>query len=191
MNKNIINGLIRNEKSKKCRRDGFVPGVLYGVDVEKTMSVKFDKTELIRCFKKYGMNSGLWVKIQDKKEYVLLKEVQRDIVTGHIIHVDMQAVSKDEVIKHNIPLFFTGKEELEHNGFLLETFASEIKVSGKVKYLPESINIDVSHMNPGNRINVSDIKVDDNVKICNDIDENLASISDSKNLNNDLEDEVV
>lgn len=181
MGKFLLEGSVRNEKAKKCRRHDFVPGIIYGSEIKDSIPVKFNKPDFIRYINKYGSSSSLWIKVGNEEEYVLMKQIQRDIVSNEIIHVDMQAVSKNEVIKHIIPLVFNGREQLDHKGYLLQTFNTEIELVGKVGILPDVINIDVSDKKPGDTISISDIKLDDEIRVNNELNEVVATISYNSN----------
>ncbi len=85
--------------------------------MKESIKVKFEVPSLLRYLNKAGINSRLWLNIGNKKEYVLIKEIQKESTTGEILNIDMQAVSHDEVIKNSIPVKFEGKEQLEHKGF--------------------------------------------------------------------------
>ncbi|EJO5348407.1 50S ribosomal protein L25 [Clostridium botulinum] len=172
-----MTAVIREKSGKKCRKEGFAPGVIYGTEIEEPIKVKFEIPSLLRYLNKSGINSRLWVDIGDKKEYVLIKEIQKESTTGEILNIDMQAVSHDEIIKNNIPVKFEGKEQLEHKGYLLEEFTPYIEVSGKVGILPEMIVVNIGKGEPGDNIKVSDINLDDGIKIYTDPEELLATVS--------------
>ncbi|HBJ2611349.1 TPA: 50S ribosomal protein L25 [Clostridium botulinum] len=172
-----LTAIVREKSGKKCRKEGFAPGIIYGAEMKESIKVKFEVPSLLRYLNKAGINSRLWLNIGNKKEYVLIKEIQKEPTTGEILNIDMQAVSHDEVIKNSIPVKFEGKEQLEHKGFLLEEFTPYIEVAGKVGILPEIIVVSVGENEPGDNIKVSDIKLDEDIKLYTAPEELLATVS--------------
>lgn len=193
----LLQVMDRKESSKKARKNGFVPAVIYGEGFEHGMPVKLEALKLIKALKNQGATPRFSVIINQAEKEVLVKEIQRDPITGQILHLDMQVLSKNKRIKMKVPVVLTGREILERNNLILEVFNSEIEVSGPANKLPESFSIDVSEMKAGDIITAGDIKLmDEDIHLHTPADETLAvisvpkqSIADNENDENSNENE--
>ncbi|PPK48262.1 50S ribosomal protein L25 [Clostridium algidicarnis] len=175
---NIL-ALERSSNAKKIRREGFIPGIIYGQDFE-AKSVQFDFLELNKLLKDNTKTSRFKVNIGNSSTRCIVKEIQRDSATGKLIHIDMQSISENEEIKIKVPITFTGKRMIESKNLMIENYLTELELSGKMKYMPEGIEIDVEDKELGDKIIVSDIIIDSNLEVLDDKDEVVALISSAK-----------
>lgn len=176
-----INAILRTEKPKQVRKAGFIPGVIYGSGVDTSLPVKFSIKELNNFLQKNAYSTRLTVKIGDKRRICLIKEIQKDTVTDKVLHVSLQAVASDEVLKVKIPIIFQGKEELFKRQLLLEILQPEIVVETKLDTLPEFLEIDISDKQFDDKITIADLTPADGVKIVNGSDELIAIVTSLKN----------
>ncbi len=159
-----LNASVR-EASKKFREPGFVPGVVYGYNVETT-SVKFDEKDLRKAIVSGGANARVWVKIGRKaKKFGFIKEVQKKLLKDQIQHVDIQLVSKDQEINMSIPIQFKGVEQLRSKQLMLNIQKSDINAVGKMEYLPDSLEIDVSEMELNDAITIESFNLHNSVRV--------------------------
>lgn len=166
----------KTEKSKKIRRDGFTPGVIYGEGIEKGISIKFEMLKLKQILKNNILNAKLNLKLGSKTKYCIIKDFQRDPIGGNIIHVDFQAVSANENVKLKVPVVYNGIGLLESKRLALQINISDLELEGRVDSLPETIYVDVSTKKLGDKIHIKDLKLDSSIKIHADENENLAVI---------------
>lgn len=174
MSDTLLRAEERTEIARKVRNEGFVPGVMYGTGVEDGMPVKFDELDLNKVLKEQGMNPRMEIMMGDEKRNVLIKEVQRDPVRRNVIHVDLQAIAADEVIRTTIPIVFEGREEVEKRGLLLEVYLFEIEVSGPANIIPASITMDVKGFEMGDTVTMAEITLDSRIEPTTPLDEVLA-----------------
>ena len=160
----ILNAMERDEKPKKARREGFVPGVLNGPGANST-SVKFQSAELDRVIAKHGTNTKLWVKLDNEKKYGFIKEVQRHPVEEKVMHIAIQLVEKDQKVKRLLPITFNGQTKLEHRLLMLQILKPDIEVEGVVTQIPDEIIADVSKKNFNDDITAADFNIPADVKI--------------------------
>jgi large subunit ribosomal protein L25 len=160
----ILNAMERDEKPKKARREGFVPGVLNGPGANST-SVKFQSAELDRVIAKHGTNTKLWVKLDNEKKYGFIKEVQRHPVEEKVMHISIQLVEKDQKVKRLLPITFNGQTKLEHRLLMLQILKPDIEVEGVVTQIPDEIIADVSKKNFNDDITAADFNIPADVKI--------------------------
>ncbi|WP_125152959.1 50S ribosomal protein L25 [Clostridium rectalis] len=168
----------RKEKAKISRKKGLIPGIVYGKNTENLL-VSFQKTNLMNTLKSKGEKAKINLDLNGKKMRGIIKQVEREISTGNIIHIDIQSINKDEEVKWSIPISFSGKEALQNKDLYVQVYSNEIEVDGIVAQIPDNIEIDVSKMEFGQEIKVKDLKIDDSIKISKEEDAILAVITNA------------
>lgn len=159
----------RDEKVNKVRHDGEIPCILYGQNLDKSISAKITKREMINILN-YTDSSILNLNLNGDIKKCVIKELQRDPF-GNIIHIDFQCIKKGETIKLKVPVNFIGQGVLESRRLLIEDFISEIPLQGEASEIPQNIEINVSELEYGDQILVKDINIPKSVKA--DINEEL------------------
>lgn len=155
-------------KVKNLRRQGILPGNIYGKKVKST-AVQVDRISFQRLYDKVGETSIVNLKVEgEKKERpVLISNVQYHPVTDEPIHVDFHQVSLKEEVEAAIPLRFIGDAPavVAKTGALL-TPVAQIEVKALPTDLPDFIKVDVSKLGElDQEIKVKDLKVDKKVKV--------------------------
>jgi large subunit ribosomal protein L25 len=189
MAKAALKVMERTEKSKKVRRNGFTPGIIYGEGIKDGIPIKFEILKLRQLLKDNLTNAKLYVKLGEDNRYCIIKDIQRDPVSGSIIHVDMQAVSTDEIIKLKVPVIYNGLSNLELKRLALQIDVSELEVEGRVDVLPEAIHVDVGAKGLGDRITLKDLELEKAIKAHIDENEALAIIVAPKETADETEEE--
>ena len=177
MEKIVLNALERLEKSHKVRRKGFVPGVIYGEGLPGGVPIMFERSKIDNVLHKHGVNSKIWVKAGEDENLGIIKEIQRDPLTGATIHLDIQRISGNENITLRLPIIFSERHKLEERKLLLQINLSEIEVSGRADLLPEHVVIDVAKMNQGDIIKIKDLPLEKQIRIHHDANETVAVIT--------------
>jgi len=154
----------RTEKPQVSRRNGFVPGAIFGEGIDRGISVKFEQAQFAKVLKNHLKNAKLQLELGSTNRLCLVKEVQKDVVSGKILHVDFQAVSENEVIRLRIPINYEGVHQLESKKLLLLPNVTELEVEGTLSILPDSLNIDVSGKKPGDKIHAKDLNLAPGIK---------------------------
>ena len=175
----ILNAMERNEKPKKARRDGFVPGVLNGPGANST-SVKFQSAELDRVIAKHGTNAKVWVKLDDEKKYGFIKELQRHPIEEKIMHIAIQLVEKDQKVKRLLPITFNGQTELEHKLMMLQILKPDVEVEGVATLIPNEVTVDVARKKFNDDITSADFNIPAEVKILDPQGEVYAVVKNAK-----------
>lgn len=157
----------KKEDTKKLRKTGQIPGVIYGEFLDNTISIKMCNAELKRMIRKNNSGSIISISLDGKNLNCVVKEIQRNNLQ-EILHVDLQYVKPNEVIKMRIPVKFTGQSILESKRLLLETFSPFIDFQGDVEKIPESIEFNVSNMNFDDKVLVENINLPKDVVVLTD-----------------------
>lgn len=148
------------------RAAGRIPGILYGKDDTST-AISIDTREFDGVLRKHG--SGAFIldlKLEgqeDRDLKAIIKELQRDPVTSRILHVDLLHISMTQMISVNIPIHTVGTAIGVKEGGLLEHLCREIEVECQAASIPEDIKIDISELQKGDSIHVSDLVLPEGV----------------------------
>ncbi len=166
-------------KVKRLRREGWVPGVMYGHDFE-SVPLKFDKYDLREVLSQVGGSQLVNVRVAgaDEPEFALLREVQRDVITGDLLHVDFYRVMMTETITTEIPLLTVGESPVaeQKEGILLHGIA-EIEVECLPGDLVDAIEVDLTELTEvGKAILVDDLAVPSGIDVLTDPDEMIARL---------------
>jgi len=149
--------------SRSVRRDGFVPAVLYGGDTEPA-SIKIERGRfeaLIRT--PGGIHSVIDFKIPDQGEQIaLIREIQRDPISREVLHVDFQRIKAGEPVQVVVPLHISGTPVgVKMGGGVLEFVTREIDVRCLPRHIPGRWEVDVSALDVGDALHVSDLDLPD------------------------------
>ena len=120
---------------------------------------------------------------------VIVREVQREPVTGEIIHLDLQAIRRDEVLTLDVSLIIHGEDELASRRLIVNQNMDMILVKGPANKIPDSITIDLTGKEPDFRLNVGDLELEEGLELITDPDENLIIISESTTSQDLVDDE--
>jgi large subunit ribosomal protein L25 len=151
---------------KRMRKAGTIPAALYGRKVEPSSIQVHGKTFSKLLASSASDNILVSLKIAGEDQLALVQEVQHDYLRGGILHIDFHAVAADEEIHANVPVVTVGEAKGQKQGGMVEAIHHEIEVRCLPKDLPESIQIDVSHLEVGQGVHVSEIKFPEGVS-CN------------------------
>lgn len=151
---------------KILRKQGKLPGVLYGHDVA-TLEIELSERDFAKAFKSAGESTIVNLSVDGKTHPVLIHEVQHHYLTDQPIHVDFYAINMAEKIKVRVPLTFVGEAAaVKTMGGTLVKNLSEVEVECLPADLPHAIEVDISALNTfEDAIRVSDLKVDSKVII--------------------------
>lgn len=167
-----------NQPAKNLRREGKLPGVVYGKGKDTT-SVSLDRVEFEKAYREAGTSQIITLKIgEDGKKKVLVQEIDWHPVTGIPTHVDFYEISMKEKITTEVPLNFTGDSVavIEMSGTLV-TNRDNLEIECLPGDLPHEIEVDISPLVDFEAaILVKDIKIPQGVEVKNDPEEMVATV---------------
>lgn len=176
-----LKGVKRELKGKghlhELRRGQMIPSIVYGQGREP-LPIALEGRNLNRIFSHHG-SSGLFsleLEGEPRPILALVREVQRHPVNREINHLDFLEVSMTEKITSNVPIHIIGEEEITKQGAILQSGAKELEVACLPADLPESVTVDVSQLQIGEKITVADLAVEANVEKISDPDTVVAVI---------------
>jgi large subunit ribosomal protein L25 len=170
---NIINAEIREDvgkgASRRLRRGGKVPAVIYGGDRDP-VALTLDQDELLHAAEKEAFfSSVLEIQVGDKiKQQAVVRDMHRHPFKPLIMHIDFMRVSAKEAIRMSVPLHFVGEEESpagKASGVVIQHQLTDVEISALPKDLPEFIAVDLSRMDAGDAVMLSDIQLPEGVVI--------------------------
>ena len=153
--------------SRRLRRAGLVPGVIYGGRADPEM-ISVAHHELIQHLEHESFYSHILnVNLAGNRQQVVLKDLQRHPAKPFILHLDLQRVSADEKIRVHVPLHFINENQavgVKRGGVVSHHFA-DVEISCLPKHLPEFIEIDVTDLDQGDSIHLSEIQLPEGVDL--------------------------
>lgn len=162
------------KKVKRLRRQGLVPGVVYGGSLNGAIPVQVDRRELVKTLQVAGTTSLIQLEVNGENTALatLVREVQRDAISHEILHVDFQAVRMDEPIRVDVPVHIVGEAPPVKRGEAIVTQLIEtIDLEALPAQLPHEIVVDVSSLeNIGDLLTVGDLPLPPGVKVYTDPD---------------------
>jgi large subunit ribosomal protein L25 len=162
---------------KVLRRTGLLPAILYGVGMEpQTLELPAHETELI--LQNISGSTLIDLKVGSKTHKVLIREVQRDVISRKPIHVDFLEVAMDVTINAVVPIEFVGEAPAVRDlGGVLVSGLNDIEVEALPSNLPDRISVDLSMLETfDDSITVADLKVEEGVTILTELDEAIANV---------------
>lgn len=163
--------------ARSSRREGRIPGVLYGHG-EESVSLSVDANELQKLVHSISIeNTIVDLDIGKGDPYkVLIREVQRHPFRDEFIHIDFFHVAMDEKIQVEIPIVLIGTPTgVKNKGGVMDHQLRELEVFCLPGNIPEKVEIDVSNLDIGDSIHVSDIQLPD-VEVLTDLDRSVVAV---------------
>jgi large subunit ribosomal protein L25 len=175
----VIKSRTRNTTGKnsaiRLREQGLIPAVLYGHNFPPvTLSINIsDLNTILKPAAHTSSEHALHkLSIEDRQDIaikdVMIKEIQRDPVSQRILHMDLYAVRMDEKIIVPVRINITGKPPGVQRGGILQQILREIEVKCFPADIPHSFEADVSMLDIGQSLHVSDIVIPENVELHED-----------------------
>lgn len=164
--------------NRRLAGQGLVPAVLYGTGRE-AMAIALDRHELELALLHSGGHTAMYkLKIEGEDEPVdaMVKTMQTNPVKGTLLHVDFLAVRADQTIHAAIPLQIVGDSVGVRAGGVVATNVREINVEALPMNLPDHIEADITELEIGMNIHISDLVIREGVTVLDDPDTIVCSV---------------
>lgn len=165
--------------ARRLRAEGKVPTVLYGAGIENAISLTLTCKDVEKVLHT-GAGSNVLVNLtvdgEDKARTVMFKEVLRDPVKETLSHIDLIEIVLGTKITVEVPLHVVGKSEGVQAGGTLHLDARVLEVECLPSRIPEFIEVDVTPLNIGESLHVSDLKLDGEIEVLADPDMTIVSV---------------
>ena len=182
----VLDVVVREEtgtgSARAARRAGMVPGVLYGGG-QDPVSISLKHNAVVSMMNKGNLlQSMVELSTDGKIQKALTKDVQFHPVSDHPVHIDFFRVTNDTIIDVVVPAVFVGDEESPgvKRGGILNVVRYNIEVKCPAGSIPESLTVDISNMDIGDSIHISEVDLPDGVKQGLERDFTIATIVASR-----------
>lgn len=182
MEQKTLAGYERNMFKKgpagRLRKEGKIPCVIYGHN--KPVHISIGEKEFDTKFHIISENILISIIVKDKKYEVLVKDFQENMMLGKITHIDFFEVERGKVLKTRIPVYLVGTSIGVKEGGLLEHRLHEIDIECLPKDIPEKIEVDITKLQVGESVHVTDLTISESVKILNFMEQSVVSVTTVK-----------
>ncbi len=161
--------------SNNLRAEGFIPAVVYG-EGKAPMHIAVPEKEMLKIIKK-AKNNVINLKHSKAGENVLIKAIQRHVVTEKLLHIDFQRISLTKEIDAEVHVKLIGEAHgVKIQGGLLQHGLRTVNVACLPADIPKEITVDVTKLKMGDAIRVKDIKLE-KAKITDDAEQVIVNIT--------------
>ena len=176
----LINAEKRNvtgKQVKALRRQGLLPGVIYGRHIE-AFPIQMDAHDASLILDKLTASSLITIDVDGEKFNVLMRDRQRDVIFGDLLHVDFLVVSLTEKLRATVELKLVGEAPVADNPEVVVTqVLNAIEIEALPQDLPEVIEVDVSTLETvDDEITVADLDLGEDIAILTDPNETIVSV---------------
>jgi len=170
-----------SRESRRLRRDGLIPGVLYGRGMEPRAICVLERELRKALTGDSGLHTILDVVVEGQQAThpSILKDYQQDPMRGKLVHIDLQEVRLDQPIQATVVVELVGGEEAPgiKEGGVLSQVSREVTVEALPMEVPEHLELDVSGMAIGDTLRLADLAAQDGIKYLDDPETVLATVT--------------
>ena len=155
--------------SRRLRREGKVPAVIYGGHAEP-VSLTVQQEGLMHAVESESFFASiLEIKVgKDRTQQAVVRDMHRHPFKPVIMHIDFMRVSAEEILKISVPIHFIGEEESpagKASGVVIQHQLTEVEITALPKDIPEFLSVDLSNMDAGDAVMLSSIELPEGVAI--------------------------
>jgi large subunit ribosomal protein L25 len=163
--------------NRRLRQRGLIPGVVYGAG-KAAVPVAVSPREIGAILKSAsGENTLFDLDLGGTRRKVILKEFQREPLRGQLLHADFFEVALDKALEVKVPIELEGVPVgVKLQGGIVDFVTRELEVECLPADIPERITVDISHLELGKHLRVSDLKLGDKVKVLVEADVVVAHV---------------
>jgi large subunit ribosomal protein L25 len=161
--------------TRRLRRQGLVPGVVYGGTDRDCRAFAVDARELRRVL---TAGSAVFdVAVDGGARPVIVKDQHHHPVREHVMHIDLLEVRLDEKIQTTVALELSGVEEAPgvKEGGVLEHVTRELNIEALPTSIPENITVDVSHLEVAGTMHLTEVNAPEGVEFLDDLEETIVA----------------
>jgi len=155
--------------SRRLRREGTVPGIIYGAGDAKLITL--DHNKVYHALKREDFHTSiLSLKVNGKAEKVLLRDYQMHPFRQQVLHLDFQRVSEKEEVQMRIPLHFINEDicaAVKIPGAHIAHIATDVEIRALPKNIPQYIEVDLKDMEAGVTLHLSNLVLPEGVSLVN------------------------
>jgi len=163
--------------SRRLRREGMIPAVLYGADAI-SVPLTLKKQDVFTILRSdTGENTVFQVSFDSERRDVMIKELQRDPITDEILHADFVHIAMDKAIRVSVPVVIVGEAVgVKTEGGFVDFITREVEIECLPKDIPEHIEIDISGLHLRQSLKAGDLTLPEGAKLITSLDTILVLI---------------
>ena len=154
--------------SRRLRREGKVPAIIYGAG-RPPRALVFDHNKVMKQLENESFYSSvLNIKVGEKSQAAIVKDMQRHPSLPRVMHIDLQRIVEDEVIRMTVPIHFIGEDDavgVKEGGGKVQRMRTDVEVVCLPKDLPEYLELDISALELDAMMYMSDIVLPEGVEV--------------------------
>lgn len=180
-NTNLLEAQSRTAGSKndarRVRRGGKIPGVVYGAGKD-TKLVALDPRQVARILHSdTGYNTIFDLTLDGERTKAMIVDWQYEPIKGSLLHVDLKRIAMDQKLHVDVPIVLKGEAAgVKQQGGILEQVQRDVEIECLPGDIPNSIEVDVSHLVFGKVLRVAELPHSDKIKILTDENQTVAHI---------------
>lgn len=154
--------------SRRLRRAGRVPAVVYGANREPAIITVDHDSVLHMTENEAFFSSILELNVDDKRQKVVLRDLQRHPFKPRLTHIDFLRVSDDVSVRMSVPLHFINEETSpagKKAGVVISHQVTEVEIDALPGNLPEYLEVDLANLQPGESVMLSQIQLPEGVTV--------------------------
>ncbi|MGM0419830.1 MAG: 50S ribosomal protein L25/general stress protein Ctc [Bacillota bacterium] len=178
--------------ARRLRREGRIPGVVYGRDRQPQPLVV--NPEMLKGKLDTNAIVDLTIKSDEEEttETVMIKDYQKHVIKNYLLHVDFHQISMDETITVTIPVNLVGKAFGIQEGGVMQQLMREVEIECLPSDIPDEFELDITELDVGDSLSVSDIEVGENVELVSSPDDVIVTIvTPSEEITEEVEEELL
>ena len=172
--KAIVREGIGSSESRRLRKDGNIPAVIYGMGMDP-LSVSVNAREFRNALKtEAGTNVIINLEVGSDNYTALAREIQKHPYRDEYLHIDLIQIDLTQTVEADVQIEFVGiPVGVKEEGGLVQTINSSISISALPTNIPTSIELDISALNVGDNLTATDVNLPEGVELASEDDESL------------------
>lgn len=165
-------------KAKTLRKEGFVTGCIFGRELEESIPLKMEKSEVDRLLKAEGKGGRVALQVDGKTYDALIKEVDYNAMKGWVDELDFQALVGTEKVHSSAEIHLINEGKLVAG--IPQQMLHEINYKALPASLVEKIELDVGNLKVGDTIRVKDLEIakDNNIDLMTDLESTVVTVTE-------------
>jgi large subunit ribosomal protein L25 len=168
-----------SKEARKIRRAGRIPAVIYGRKSD-VVTIDLDAKDFMTGVKGISESTIVKVDVDGKVHEAFVKDTQRDITDGRILHVDFYEIEGNTLLRARVSIHIHGSPIGVREGGILETPLHDVEVECLPRDLPERIDVDIAELKVNQSIHVRDLALGDKVRLISNADQVVALVKFAK-----------
>lgn len=160
-----------------ARKSKQVPGVIYGKGLE-TKAILVDEKKFQTLLNKHGDSTRLSLDLDGEKHMAIIKDIQRSVKKKHIIHIDFQILTDNQLFKFALPIDFLNRDLIEKGDKIVQIHYDEVEIQTYPRFFPESVEVDLSLLQDRDNVTMEDLNIakNENIEILEDRESTIANV---------------